>query len=90
MHQQFWGYKVEEKLYLGVHKQKRLNTTALKVNNLKSHIIVCCYEFYYSIILSEVCFDTDSCLDVGSVCSYGIYHHTSCYYNNFMTYCLHI
>jgi hypothetical protein len=27
MHQQLWGYKVEEKLYLGVRKQKRLNTT---------------------------------------------------------------
>jgi hypothetical protein len=29
MHQQLWGYKVEEKLYVGVHEQKRLNTTAL-------------------------------------------------------------
>jgi hypothetical protein len=29
MHQQLWGYKVEEKLYLGVHEQKRLNTTDL-------------------------------------------------------------
>jgi hypothetical protein len=26
MHQQIWGYKVEEKLYLGVREQKRLNT----------------------------------------------------------------
>jgi hypothetical protein len=26
MYQQLWGYKVEEKLYLGVHEQKRLNT----------------------------------------------------------------
>jgi hypothetical protein len=31
MYQQLWGYKVEEKLYLGVHGQKRLNTTALEV-----------------------------------------------------------
>jgi hypothetical protein len=30
MHQQLWGYKVEEKLYLGVREQKRLNATALK------------------------------------------------------------
>jgi hypothetical protein len=29
MHQQLWGYKVEEKLYVGVREQKRLNTTAL-------------------------------------------------------------
>jgi hypothetical protein len=30
MYQQLWGYRVEEKLYLGVREQKRLNTTALK------------------------------------------------------------
>jgi hypothetical protein len=29
MYQQLWGYKVEEKLYLGVREQKRLNTTEL-------------------------------------------------------------
>jgi hypothetical protein len=29
MRQQLWGYKVEEKLNLGVHEQKRLNTTVL-------------------------------------------------------------
>jgi hypothetical protein len=29
MHQQLWGYKVEEKLYVGIREQKRLNTTAL-------------------------------------------------------------
>jgi hypothetical protein len=29
MYQQLWGYKVEEKLYLGVREQKRLNITAL-------------------------------------------------------------
>jgi hypothetical protein len=28
MYQQLWGYKVEEKLYLGVREPKRLNTTA--------------------------------------------------------------
>jgi hypothetical protein len=27
MYQQLWGYKVEEKLYLGVREEKRLNTT---------------------------------------------------------------
>jgi hypothetical protein len=30
MHQQVWGYKVEENLYLGVREQKRLNTTVLE------------------------------------------------------------
>jgi hypothetical protein len=29
IHQQLWGYKVEEKLYLGVREQKWLNTTGL-------------------------------------------------------------
>jgi hypothetical protein len=29
MYQQLWGYKVEEKLYLEVREQKRLNTTGL-------------------------------------------------------------
>jgi hypothetical protein len=29
MHKQLWGYKVEEKLYLGVREQKRLNTAGL-------------------------------------------------------------
>jgi hypothetical protein len=29
MHQQFWGYKVEQKLYLGVREQKRFNTAGL-------------------------------------------------------------
>jgi hypothetical protein len=32
MYQQLWGYKVEEKLYLGVREQKRLNTTGLVYN----------------------------------------------------------
>jgi hypothetical protein len=30
MYQQLWGYKVEEKLYLGVREQKRLNTAGLR------------------------------------------------------------
>jgi hypothetical protein len=35
MYQQLWGYKVEEKLYLGVRKQKTLTTAALQyVDNL--------------------------------------------------------
>jgi hypothetical protein len=29
MYQQLWGYKVKEKLYLGVREQKRLNTIGL-------------------------------------------------------------
>jgi hypothetical protein len=29
MHEQLWGYKVEDKLYLGVRENKRLNTAGL-------------------------------------------------------------
>jgi hypothetical protein len=31
MYQQLWGYKAEEKLYLGVREQKRLNTTGIDI-----------------------------------------------------------
>jgi hypothetical protein len=30
MHQQLWGYKVEEKLNMGVREQKRLSTADIK------------------------------------------------------------
>jgi hypothetical protein len=30
MHQELWGYKVEEKLHVGVREQERLNTTGIK------------------------------------------------------------
>jgi hypothetical protein len=30
MYQQLWGYKVEEKLYLGVREQTMLNTTGIQ------------------------------------------------------------
>jgi hypothetical protein len=29
MYQQLWGYKVDDKLYLGVGEQKRLNATGI-------------------------------------------------------------
>jgi hypothetical protein len=32
MHRQRWGYKVEDKLYVGVREQKRLNTAVLDYN----------------------------------------------------------
>jgi hypothetical protein len=43
MYQQLWGYKVEEKLYLGVREQKRLNTIVLECSQrgnspLHSHV----------------------------------------------------
>ena len=30
MHKLLWGYKVEEKIYVGVREQKRLNTAGLE------------------------------------------------------------
>jgi hypothetical protein len=38
MYQQLWGDKVEEKLYLGVREQKRLNTTGLLHAKWKSRL----------------------------------------------------
>jgi hypothetical protein len=35
MYQQLWGYKVEEKLYLGVREQKSLNTTDLRLYSVE-------------------------------------------------------
>ena len=29
MHQQLWGYKVEEKIYVGVRERKNLNITGV-------------------------------------------------------------
>ena len=39
MHQQLWGYKAEDKLYMGARERKRLNITGLgnSVGNLKTH-----------------------------------------------------
>jgi hypothetical protein len=39
MYQQLWGYKIEEKLYLGVREQKLLNTTAVEHVQLIRQII---------------------------------------------------
>jgi hypothetical protein len=41
MHQQLWGYKLEEKLYVGVREQKRLNTIALNHLVCKLSLVVC-------------------------------------------------
>jgi hypothetical protein len=40
MHQQLWGYKVEEKLYLGLREQKRFITTAVdpRMNGLVGRV----------------------------------------------------
>jgi hypothetical protein len=39
MHQQLWGYRVKEKLNLGVREQKRLNTTGIE--HLGNMWVVC-------------------------------------------------
>jgi hypothetical protein len=45
MYQQLWGYKFEEKLYLGVREQKRLNTTALDLPDDGLTTFLCFTEF---------------------------------------------
>jgi hypothetical protein len=60
MYQQLWGYKVEEKLYLGVREQKRLNTTGLDV----LHVIL---SLWLSLCLS-VCLSQS--LGVTKICTY--------------------
>jgi hypothetical protein len=53
MHQQLWGYKVEEKLYLGVREQKRLNTDTLiglcsyKSSIHKASFNITLFQYYY-------------------------------------------
>jgi hypothetical protein len=47
MHQQLWGYKVEEQIYLGVRERKSLNiaalvsTVILRPNGPGSHKLPC-------------------------------------------------
>ena len=57
MHRQLWGYKVEEKLYVGVHEQKRLNTTALK-----QHFEECCIQHNYTLFIWMVHMDQKKCM----------------------------
>jgi hypothetical protein len=39
MNQQLWGYKFEEKLYVGVREQKRLNTAGLSPSCLLRAVV---------------------------------------------------
>jgi hypothetical protein len=55
MYQQLWGYKVEEKLYVGVREQKTLNTTALKCTvfdlcQMCGHGATCVYAGTHNVI----------------------------------------
>jgi hypothetical protein len=54
MHQHLLGYKVEEKIYLGVREQKRLNTAALRDLNQ-----VCPFTKHWGqyAVLQEAIFD---------------------------------
>ena len=37
MHQQLWGYKVEEKIYLGERELKRMNITVISPTQLQNN-----------------------------------------------------
>jgi hypothetical protein len=39
MYQQLWGYRVEDKLYLGVHELKGLNTTGID-NSVEAYLSI--------------------------------------------------
>jgi hypothetical protein len=56
MYQQLWGYKVEEKLYLGAREQKSLNTTGLYlvsfIHQRAVFKIVC--TSYFSVVTGQV------------------------------------
>jgi hypothetical protein len=41
MHQQLWGYKVEEKLYLGVSEQKKVEYHCSRLTVIKTNIYIC-------------------------------------------------
>jgi hypothetical protein len=50
MHQEVWGYKIEEKLHLGVLEQERLNTTEVSCTTAGTprynlYADDCLYEF---------------------------------------------
>jgi hypothetical protein len=62
MYQQLWGYKVEDKLYLGVRGKKRLNTTALADKNPRQH---------GSVPWENLCFD--GFIQVGSILFFSRY-----------------
>ena len=51
MHQQLWGYKVIEKLYVGVREKKRLNTAGINYQ----------YEFCTSYAEHIVCHNITNC-----------------------------
>jgi hypothetical protein len=50
MYQQLWGYKVEEKLYLGVREQKRLNTTAIEYTYLYRLLVSAPTKVYRQVV----------------------------------------
>jgi hypothetical protein len=58
IHQQLWGYKVQEKLYLGIREQKMLNTTGLDtvLKALRSNPLKMALMFQCSIILLHTFF----------------------------------
>jgi hypothetical protein len=59
MYQQLWGYKVENKLYLGVREQKRLNTTELDYAT--------CSRVSYSTVYNWICVCVCVCVCVLSM-----------------------
>jgi hypothetical protein len=53
MHQQLWGYKVEEKLYVGVREQKRLNTTA-QSHQTQRNVLIFIFGLFKNILMESI------------------------------------
>jgi hypothetical protein len=77
MYQQLWGYKVEEKLYLGVCEQKSLNTTALYCHGHSHGIEFWSSQNYFTVSRSCHVVVLDCCTKV--VYFSNIYSHTRLY-----------
>jgi hypothetical protein len=68
MHPQLWGNKVEEKLYVGVREQKRLNTAELDISD---------YLFVMNILLCNECNTRIHLEDLGPLASDAVSFYVS-------------
>jgi hypothetical protein len=53
MHQQLWGYKVEEKLYVGVREQKKFEYRCIKVLQKRGSPDLITESTFYELLCTE-------------------------------------
>jgi hypothetical protein len=73
MHQQLWGYKVEEKLNLGVREQKRLNTTGLEYSSSHATSRSCIQSFVAWHSIRQLALELYGYSVVGIATRYGLH-----------------